>query len=325
MKLPRRQFLQLAAGASGLPAMSRIAWAQAYPLRPVRIIVATAPGATTDITARLLARWLSERLGQQFVIENRPGGGNNIGTEAVVRAPADGYTLLLVNSVNAINATLFEKLSYNFINDIAPVAGFMRVPMVLEVNPSVPARTAPEFIAYAKANPGKINMASAGIGSTPHVAGELFKMMAGLNMLHVPYRGGAPAITDLIGGQVQVMIEPITGPLEHIRAGKLRGLAVTTATRSDALPDLPTLDTFVPGYEASPWYGLGAPKNTPTEIIDKLNRELNAAFVDPKMTRQIAELGGTPLAGSAADFGKLVADETEKWGKVIRAANVKPE
>src|SRR5437867_10091955 len=233
MKLPhRRQFLHLAAGAAALPLVSRTAWAQAYPLRPVRIIVATAPGATTDITARLLARWLSERLGQQFVIENRPGGGNNIGTEAVVRAPADGYTLLLVNSVNAINATLFEKLSYNFINDIAPVAGFMRVPMVLEVNPSVPARTAPEFIAYAKANPGKINMASAGIGSTPHVAGELFKMMAGLNMLHVPYRGGAPAITDLIGGQVQVMIDAITGPLEHIRAGKLSWLSVPPKSRS---------------------------------------------------------------------------------------------
>jgi tripartite-type tricarboxylate transporter receptor subunit TctC len=325
VKLPRRQFLQLAAGAAAFPAAARIAWAQTYPLRPVRVIVATAPGGTADITGRVISRWLSERLGQQFVVENRPGGGNNIGTEAVVRAPADGYTLLLVNSVNAINATLFEKLSYNFINDIAPIAGFMRVPMVLEVNPSVPARTAPEFIAYAKANPGKINMASAGIGSTPHVAGELFKMMAGLNMLHVPYRGGAPAITDLIGGQVQVMIEPISGPLEHIRAGRLRGLAVTTTTRSQALPELPTLETFVPGYEASPWYGLGAPRNTPTEIIDKLNREVNAAFADPRMVRQLAELGGTPLAGSPADFGKLVADETEKWGKVIRAANVKPE
>jgi tripartite-type tricarboxylate transporter receptor subunit TctC len=325
LKLPRRQFLHLAAGAAGLPALSRIAWAQTYPLRPVRIIVATAAGATTDITARLLARWLSERLGQQFFVENRPGGGNNIGTEAVVRAPADGYTLLLVNSVNAINATLFEKLSYNFINDIVPVVGFMRVPMVLEVNPAVPARTAPEFIAYAKANPGKINMASAGIGSTPHVAGELFKMMAGLNMLHVPYRGGAAAITDLIGGQVQVMVEPISGPLEHIRAGKLRGLAVTTTMRSEALPDLPTLETFVPGYEASPWYGLGAPRNTPTEIVDTLNREINAAFADPKLRRQIAELGGTPLAGSPANFAKLIADETEKWGKVIKFASIKPE
>jgi tripartite-type tricarboxylate transporter receptor subunit TctC len=325
MKLPRRTFLQLAAGAAALPLVSRMAWSQAYPARPVRIIVATAAGGTTDITARVIARWLSERLGQQFVVENRPGGGNNIGTEAVVRAPADGYTLLLVNSVNAINATLFEKLSYNFINDIAPAAGFFRVPMVLEVNPSVPARTAPEFIAYAKANPGRINMASAGIGSTPHVAGELFKMMAGLDMLHVPYRGGAAAITDLIGGQVQVMIEPIAGPLEHIRAGKLRGLAVTTPTRSEALPELPTLETFVPGYEASPWYGLGAPKNTPTQIVDRLNREINAAFLDPKVTRQIAELGGTPLAGSPADFGKLIADETEKWGKVIRTAKIKPE
>jgi tripartite-type tricarboxylate transporter receptor subunit TctC len=325
LKLRRRQFLHLAIDAAGLAAVSRIAWAQSYPLRPVRIIVATAAGATTDITARLLARWLSDRLGQQFFVENRPGGGNNIGTEAVVRAPADGYTLLLVNSVNAINATLFEKLSYNFINDIVPIAGFMRVPMVLQVNPAVPARTAPEFIAYAKANPGKINMASAGIGSTPHVAGELFKMMAGLNMLHVPYRGGAAAITDLIGGQVQVMVEPITGPLEHIRAGKLRGLAVTTTTRSEALPDLPTLETFVPGYEASPWYGLGAPKSTPTEVIDTLNREINAAFADPKMRRQIAELGGTPLAGSPADFGKLIADETEKWGKVIKFASIKPE
>ena len=317
--------MHLAAGAAALPVVSRIAWAQTYPARPVRLIVATAAGATTDITARLVARWLSERLGQQFVVENRPGGGNNIGTEAVVRAPADGYTLLLVNSVNAINATLFEKLSYNFINDIAPVAGFLRVPMVLEVNPSVPARTAREFIAYAKANPGKINMASAGIGSTPHVAGELFKMMAGLNMLHVPYGGGAPAITDLIGGQVQVMIEPIAGPLEHIRAGKLRGLAVTTTTRSEALPDLPTLEMFVPGYEASPWYGLGAPKNTSIEIVDKLNREINAAFADPKMAHQIAELGGTPLAGSPADFGNLIADETEKWGKVVKFSGAKPD
>jgi tripartite-type tricarboxylate transporter receptor subunit TctC len=325
MNHPRRQFLHLAAGAAALPAVSRIAWAQTYPARPVRVIVATAAGATTDIMARLVARWLSERLGQQFVVENRPGGGNNIGTEAVVRAPADGYTLLLVNSVNAINATLFEKLSYNFIDDIVPVAGFLRMPMVLQVNPSVPARTAPEFIAYAKANPGKINMASAGIGSTPHVAGELFKMMAGLNMLHVPYRGGAAAITDLISGQVQVMIEPIVGPLEHIRAGRLRGLAVTTTMRSEALPDLPTLDTFVPGYEASPWYGLGAPKNTPTEIIDKLNREINAAFADPRMARQIAELGGTPLAGSPAEFSKLVADETEKWGKVVKFSGAKPE
>jgi len=325
MKLPRRTFLHLAAGATTLPVVSRVAWSQSYPARPVRIIVATAAGGTTDITARVIARWLSERFGQQFFVENRPGGGNNIGTEAVVRAPADGYTLLLVNSVNAINATLFEKLSYNFINDIAPVAGFLRVPMVLEVNPSVPARTAAEFIAYAKANPGKINMASAGIGSTPHVAGELFKMMAGLNMLHVPYRGGAAAITDLIGGQVQVMIEPITGPLEHIRAGKLRGLAVTTTTRSQALPDLPTLDTYVPGYEASPWYGLGAPKNTPLEIIDKLNHEINAALADPKMTHQLAELGGTPLAGSPADFTNLIAEETAKWGKVVKFSGAKPD
>jgi len=325
MKLPRRTFLHLAASAAALPVVARGAWAQTYPARPVRIIVATAAGGTTDITARVIARWLSDRLGQQFFIENRPGGGNNIGTEAVVRAPADGYTLLLVNSVNAINATLFEKLSYNFVNDIAPVAGFLRVPMVLEVNPSVPARTAAEFIAYAKANPGKINMASAGIGSTPHVAGELFKMMAGLNMLHVPYRGGAAAITDLIGGQVQVMIEPITGPLEHIRAGKLRGLAVTTTMRSQALPDLPTLDTFVPGYEASPWYGLGAPRNTPTEIIDKLNREINAALADPKMAHQIAELGGTPLAGSPADFTNLIAEETAKWGKVVKFSGAKPD
>jgi len=325
MKLPRRTFLHLAAGATTLPVVSRVAWSQSYPARPVRIIVATAAGGTTDITARVIARWLSERFGQQFFVENRPGGGNNIGTEAVVRAPADGYTLLLVNSVNAINATLFEKLSYNFINDIAPVAGFLRVPMVLEVNPSVPARTAAEFIAYAKANPGKINMASAGIGSTPHVAGELFKMMAGLNMLHVPYRGGAAAITDLIGGQVQVMIEPITGPLEHIRAGKLRGLAVTTTTRSQALPDLPTLDTYVPGYEASPWYGLGAPKNTPLEIIDKLNHEINAALADPKMTHQLAELGGTPLAGSPADFTNLIAEETAKWAKVVKFSGATPD
>ena len=325
MKLPRRHFLHLAAGAAALPAVSRVARAQAYPTRPVRIIVPFAPAGSADIVARLIGQWLSERLGQPFVIENRPGAGTNIGTEAVVRAPADGYTLLLVGSSSAINATLYDKLTFNFIRDIAPVASIIRQPNVMLVNPSVPAKTVPEFIAYAKADPGKINMASAGNGSSSHVFGELFKMMAGVNIVHVPYRGGAPALTDLLAGQVQATFVPVPASIEYVRAGKLRALAVTTTTRSDALPDIPTVGDFVRGYEASGFVGLGAPKNTPAEIIEKLNKEINAALADPKIKARLADLGGTVLPGSPAEFGKLVADETEKWGKVIRAANIKPE
>ena len=325
MKLPRRNFLHLAAGAAALPAVSRVARAQAYPTRPVRIIVPFAPAGSADIVARLIGQWLSERLGQPFVIENRPGAGTNIGTEAVVRAPADGYTLLLAGSSSAINATLYDKLTFNFIRDIAPVASIIRQPNVMLVNPSVPAKTVPEFIAYAKADPGKINMASAGNGSSSHVFGELFKMMAGVNIVHVPYRGGAPALTDLLAGQVQATFVPVPASIEYVRAGKLRALAVTTTTRSDALPDIPTVGDFVRGYEASGFVGLGAPKNTPAEIIEKLNKEINAALADPKIKARLADLGGTVLPGSPAEFGKLVADETEKWGKVIRAANIKPE
>jgi tripartite-type tricarboxylate transporter receptor subunit TctC len=326
MKLPhRRQFLHLAAGAATLPSVTRIAWAQAYPMRPVRLIVPFAPGGTTDIIARLIALWLSERLGQQFIIENRPGAGGNIGAEAVVRATADGYTLLIAAGANAIGTSLYQNLTFNFIRDIAPVAGLIRIPFVMEVNPSVPTKTVPEFIAYAKASPGKISMASSGIGTTPHVAGELFKMMAGVNMVHVPYRGAGPAIADLLGGQVQFMFGDMPPSIEHIRAGKLRALAVTTATRSEALPDLPTVSDYVPGYEASTWYGVGAPKNTPPEIINRLNKEINAGLDDPKLKARIAEMGSMVLAGSPADLGKLMADETEKWGKVIRAANIKPE
>jgi tripartite-type tricarboxylate transporter receptor subunit TctC len=326
MKLPRRNFLHLAAGAAALPTMSRFAWAQAYPSRPVRIVVGLAPGGTNDITARLIGQWLSERLGQSFVIENRPGAGTNIATEMVVRAPADGYTLLLVGAYNAINATLYEKLNFNFIRDIAPVASIGRVPLVMVVNPSVPAKTVPEFIAFAKANPGKISMASAGNGSTPHVAGELFKMMAGIDMVHVPYRGNGPAITDLLGGQVQVLFAGAPESIEHIRSGKLRALAVTAATRSDVLPDIPTVSDFVPGYEARAFFGVGAPRNTPTEIIDKLNKEINAGLADPKIKARLTEtLGGTVLAGSPADFGKLIADETEKWGKVVKFVGIKAD
>jgi tripartite-type tricarboxylate transporter receptor subunit TctC len=326
MKLPRRQFLHLAAGAAALPAVARIARAQTYPARPVRLIVPVAPAGASDITARLIGQWLSERLGQPFIIENRPGGGNSIGTEAVVRAPADGYTLLLCGIFNATNATIYDKLlNYNFIRDIAPVAGVIRDAWVLVVNPSVPAKSIPEFIAYAKANPGRINMASAGTGAGSHVAGELFKMMAGVDLVHVPYRGGGPALTDLIAGQVQVMFATTISSIEYIKAGKLRVLAVTTATRWDELPDIPTVDEFVPGYEASYWAGIGAPKNTPTEVVDKLNKEINAGLADPKIKARLAELGSTTLAGSPADFAKLIAEETEKWGKVIRAANIKAE
>jgi tripartite-type tricarboxylate transporter receptor subunit TctC len=317
--------LHLAAGAAALSAASRIARAQAYPSRPVRIVAATAPGGLPDILARLIGPWLSRRLGQQFVIDNRPGGGGNIGTEAVVRASPDGYTLLLCGTFNAINATLYDKLNFVFLRDIAPVAGIMRVPTVMVVNPSVPAKTIPEFIAYAKANPGKINMASGGIGSIGHVTGELFKMTAGVDLVHVPYRGGGPVMTDLLGGQVQVLFGSTSLTIEQIRADKLRPLAVTTATRWEGLPDLPTVDEFLPGFEASAWGGVGAPNATPVEIVDKLNKEVNAALDDPKMKARLADLGGTVLPGTSADFGKLIAEETEKWGKVIQAANIKPE
>jgi tripartite-type tricarboxylate transporter receptor subunit TctC len=325
MKLPRRKFLHLAAGAAALPAVSRIAWAQAYPSRPVRIIAPTAPGGAPDILARLIGPWLSERLGQQFVVENRPGSGTNIGTEVVVRASPDGYTLLMVASANAINATLYDKLNFIFLRDIAAVAGIISLPFVMVVNPSVPAKTVPEFIAYAKANPGKINLGSPGIGTPGHVAGELFKMMAGVEMIHVPYRGGGPVMTDLLGGQVQVLFGSTSLTIEQIRAGKLRPLAVTTATRWEGLPDIPTVNDFVSGYEASTVSGLGAPKNTPAEIIDTLNKEINAALADPNMKARLADLGGTLLAGSPADFGKLMADDTEKWGKVVKFIGIKAD
>jgi tripartite-type tricarboxylate transporter receptor subunit TctC len=324
MKLPRRRFLRLAAGAAPLPALSSFAWAQAYPTRPVRIIVGYAPAGTTDIAARLMGQWLSERLGQQFVIENRPGASATIGTEAVVRASPDGYTLLLITTTSATNATLF-KLNYNFLNDIVPIAGIFRVPNVMVVPPSVPAKTVPEFIAYAKANTGKISMASAGTGTPPHLIGALFKAMAGVDMVHVPYRGSGPALIDLLAGQVQVGFEPMPASIEYIRAGKLCALAVTTATRSKALPDIPTMAEFLPDYEASGWYGIGAPKNTPYEIIDKLNKEINAGLADPKLKAQLADLGGIILAGSPGNFRTLIAEETEKWAKVIHAANIKPE
>jgi tripartite-type tricarboxylate transporter receptor subunit TctC len=325
MKLSRRNLLHLAAGAAALPVSARIASAQAYPARPVRLMVGFPAGGTTDILARLIGQWLSERFGQQFVIENRPGAGSNIATEAVVRSPADGYTLLLTSAFNLINETLYEKLNFSFIRDIAPVAGIIRSALVMDVNPSVPVKTVPEFIEYAKSNQGKINMASSGSGGPGHVAGELFKMMTGVRLLHIPYRGGAPAITDLLGGQVQVMFGTMPESIEYIRTGQLRGLAVTTATRSDALPDLPPVGDFVPGYEASALNGVGAPRDTPAEIVDKLNKEINAALADPKMKARLADLGGTVLPGSPADFGKLVVDETEKWAKVVKFAGVKPE
>src|SRR5712692_4878921 len=325
MKLPRRTFLCLAAGAAALPVVSRVARAQTYPTRPVRWVVAAGAGSTADIVVRLMGQWLSERLGQPFVVEHRPGAGANIGTEAVVRAPPDGYTLLLVNPANAINATLYEKLNFTFVRDIVPVAGIIRGPFVMLVNPSFRAKTVPEFIAYAKAHPGIINFASGGTGFASHVAGELFKVMTGVNMVHVPYRGQAPAMTDLLGGQVQVMFDPVVSSIAHIRAGKLRPLAVTTSTRSEALPDIPTVGDFVAGYEASVWFGAGAPRNTPIEIVDRLNKEINAGLADPKIKARLADQGGTALPGSPADFGKLIADETEKWGKVIKSANIKPE
>jgi tripartite-type tricarboxylate transporter receptor subunit TctC len=323
MKLPRRNFLYLAASAAALPATSRIARAQAYPARPVRIVAPTGPGGGPDILARLIGPWLSERLGQPFVIDNRPGGGTNIGTEAVVRAPPDGYTLLLASTTSAINATLYEKLNFNFMRDIAPVATIIRQPLVMVVHPSFPAKTVPEFTAYAKANPSKINLGSPGIGTPGHVAGELFKMMAGVDLVHVPYRGGGPVMTDLLGGQVQGLFGSTSLTIEQIRAGKLRPLAVTTATRWEGLPNIPTVADFLPGYEASAWNGVGVPKGTPAEIIDKLNKEINAALADANMKARLADLGGTVLAGSPADFGKLIAEETEKWGKVIKFSGAK--
>jgi tripartite-type tricarboxylate transporter receptor subunit TctC len=325
MKLPRRTFLHAAAGAAALPIISRVARAQTYPTRPVRLIVGFTPGSAPDIVARLMGQWLSERLGQQFLVENRGGAGGNIGTEVVVRAPADGYTLLLVGAPNAINTTLYDKLSFNFLRDIEPVAGITRERLVMVVHPTFPAKTVPEFIAYAKANPRKVTMASPGNGSSPHVSGELFKMTASIDMIHVPYRGGGQVMTDLIAGQVQVSFIGLTVAIEHIRSGKLRALAVTTASRSDVLPDIPTVGEFVPGYEASAFWGVGAPRNTPAEIIDRLNKEINAGLSDPKLTRPLTEGGGTVLAGSPADFGKFISDETEKWAKVIKFAGIRPE
>jgi tripartite-type tricarboxylate transporter receptor subunit TctC len=324
MKLPRRRFLRLAAATAALPAFSTVR-AQSYPARPLRMIIGYPPGGSADMTARLIGQWLSERVGQPVVIESRPGAGTNIATEAVVHAPADGYTLLLVAPANAINASLYDKLNYNFIRDIAPVAGLIRFANVVVVNPSVPVKTIPELIAYAKANPGKLNMASSGAGSTIHVSGELFKMMTGVHMVHVPYRGGAPALTDLISGQVQVMFDNVPTSLQHIRAGKLRPLAVTSTERSELLPEVPTVSDFLPGYEASAWYGLGVPTGTPPEIIDKLSRETNAILADPKVKARFAELGATLIASSPADFGKLVADETEKWAKVVKFSGAKPD
>jgi tripartite-type tricarboxylate transporter receptor subunit TctC len=323
MKLPRRTFLHLAASAAALPAVSRIARAQTYPARPVRLVVGFAAGGGVDISARLIGQWLSERLGHQFVVDNRPGAGSNIAAEAVVKSPPDGYTLLMVSSGNAVNATLYAKLKFNFIRDIAPVAGIMRVPNIVVVNPSVPAKTVPEFIAYAKANPDKLSMASGGSGSSSHMAGELFTMMAGVNLVHVPYRGNGPALTDLLGGQVQVMFPTMPSSIEYVRAGSLRALAVTTAARSEARPDIPTVGDFLPGYESSQWYGVGGPMNTPAEIVAKLNQEINSALADPAMKARLADIGGEVFAGSPADFGKLITEETEKWAKVIRVANIK--
>jgi len=323
MKLLRRQFLHLAAGVAALPAALQFAWAQAYPTQPVRVIVGFPAGQAADSLARIVAQALSQRLGQQFIVDNRPGAGGNIGTETVVRAAPDGYTLLSVSSPNAINASLYQHLNYNFIRDIAPVGSIMRVPLVMEVNPSVPVKTVPELIAYIKANPGKISYASAGIGTPQHVSAELFKLMTGVEMVHVPYRGAAPALTDLIGGQVQVMIDTTPASMQHIRSGRVRALAVTTATRADVLPDLPTVAEFLPGYEATSWFGIGVTRNTPPEIIDKLNKEINAGIADPKISARLKDLGGIMLPGSPADFGKLIAGETEKWAKVVKFSGAK--
>jgi tripartite-type tricarboxylate transporter receptor subunit TctC len=325
MNFLRHQFLKLAAVVAAATAVPQLASALDYPTRPVRIIAGFAAGGGVDVTARLIGQWLTDRLGQSFVIENRPGAGGNIGTEAVVNAAPDGYTLLLATVPNAVNASLYEKLGFNFIRDIVPVAGIIRVPMVILLNPSVPAATVAEFISYAKANPDKVNMASAGNGSAPHMAGELFKMMAGVNLVHVPYRGQGPALTDLLGGQVQVLFAATPGTTEYITTAKLRALAVTSASRAEMLPELKTVADFVPGYEASQWYGIGVPRNTPVEIVDKLNKEINAAIADPAMKARFAAIGGEPLPGSPAEFGKLISEETEKWGSVVRAAGIKPE
>ena len=325
LKLPRRQFLYLAVGAAALPAVPRTVRAQAYPTGPVRLIDGYPPGGSADITARLIGQWLSERLGQPFIIDNRAGGSGNIATEAVVRAPPDGHTLLLVGTSHTVNATLYEKLNFDFVRDIAPVGGIIRQPQVMLVNPSVAAKTVPEFIADAKANPGKINMASGGNGSSSHLSGELFKMMAGVNLVHAPFRGVAPALTGLLGGQAQVYFGPAPATIEHIRSGKLRALAVTTSTRLEALSDIPTVGEFVPGYEAIGFFGVGAPRNTPIEIVNKLNKEVNAGFADSKMKARIADLGSVAFPGSPAEFAKFIAEETEKWGKVIRAANIKAQ
>jgi tripartite-type tricarboxylate transporter receptor subunit TctC len=326
MKLPhRRRFLHLATSAAALPAVSRFAWAQTYPAQPVRIIVGFGPGGVSDILARLIGQWLSERFDRPFIVDNRPGGGTNIATETVARAPADGYTLLWLTSSNAINATLYEKLNFDFIRDIAPVASIVLVPSVMAVNSQFPTKTVPEFIAYAKANPGKINMGAAGPGSSTHIFGELFKMMAGVDLVPVQYRSSAPVLTDLMAGQVQVTFGPLGASIEYIKTGRLRALAVTEATRSETLPDVPTVGEFVPGYEASLWQGIGAPKNTPPEIVDRLNKEINAALADPRIKARLADLGSTPFAQSPGDFARLIASDTEKWGKVIRAANIKAE
>jgi tripartite-type tricarboxylate transporter receptor subunit TctC len=325
MKLPRRQFLHLATIAIAVPAVLRMANAQGYPARPVRIVVGFAAGGAPDIAARLVAQWLSERLSQQFIIENRTGAGGNIATEAVLDAPADGYTLLLVSLANAVNASLYEKLKFNFIHDVAPVASISHEAYGMEVHPSFPAKTIGEFIVYAKANPGKLNMASAGNGTGPHMAGELFKIMAGVDMVHVAYRGSPPALTDLLAGQVQIMFSPMSSSIEYVRAGKLRALAVTTATRSEALPNVPTVGEFVPGYEASGWFGIAAPGNTPVEIIGKLNQEINAGLADPNLQARLASLGSTVFASSPSDFAKHIADETEKWGKVVHTAHLRAD
>jgi tripartite-type tricarboxylate transporter receptor subunit TctC len=323
MKLPRRKFLHLAAGTAALPAISRIARAQTYPTRAVTLIVFVAAGATPDIIARLIGQCLSEQLGQPFVVEARLGAGSNVAAEAVVNAPADGYTLLLTSPAAAINATLYDKLNYNFIRDIAPVAGINREPQVMAVNPAVPAETVPEFIGYAKSNASKLSMASPGRGTAPHMAGELFKMMTGVDMVHVPYQGSAPALIDLLGAQIQVMFVPLTAAVQHVRTGRIRALAVTTQARSEAIPGVPAMYEFLPGYEVSSWFGIGAPKRTPTEIVEKLNREINGALVNPKIKRRLADQGSTALPGSASDFGKLIADETEKWSKVIEFAHIR--
>ena len=324
-KLARRRFLCLAVCAAALPVLAPNAWAQTYPTRPVRLIVGFAPGGPTDIAARLISHWLSQRLGRQFIVENRPGGTGNVATESVVRSAPDGYTLLLAATANGINTTLYENLSFVFDRDVAPVGGILRVPNVLEVTPSFEVRTVPEFISYGKANPGKINFVSGGVGSSQHISGELFKVMAGVDMVHVAYRGSGPALIDLLAGQVQASFDALSSSIGYIRAGKLRPLAVTTATRSEALPELPTIGDFVPGYEASAWYGVVAPRGTPGDIIDVLNREINAAAADPDMRARLADLGGISLAGSPADFGNLITAETEKWRKVIRAAGIKAE